>query len=112
MQFQSQCMKFQSQVSNIWHCPKCLHKSDLIVSQTLDHHAEHLEDSLIDLAPDMFEELRNSLGSKAKGIRIAHLNVRGLLSKLKEITLLIKESCIDILATTEPHLTGQCRMNK
>ena len=63
--------------------------------QTQDCHFENfkeIDDSLIDLAPDMFEEIRNSLGSKGRGIRIAHLNVKGLLCKINEIILLIKES--------------------
>eukprot|EP00112_Aurelia_sp_Birch-Aquarium-sp1_P018925 Seg4593.5 transcript_id=Seg4593.5/GoldUCD/mRNA.D3Y31 product="hypothetical protein" protein_id=Seg4593.5/GoldUCD/D3Y31 len=104
---QHQYMQFQSQVSYIWHCPKCLHQGDLNTSQTQDHHVENLEeidDSLIDIAPDVFEELRNSLVSKGRGIRIAHLNVRGLLRKFNEIILLIKESNMDILVITESHL--------
>ena len=104
---QHQYTQFQSQVSYIWHCPKCLHQGDLNIFQTQEHHVQHFEeidDSLIDLAPDMFEELRNSLGSKGRGIRIAHLNVRGLLSKFNEIILLIKESNMDILMITESHL--------
>ena len=52
--------------------------------------------------PDMYENLRTKLG-KAE-LKLEHINVRGLLGKFNEITLLLEESNIDILAITENHL--------
>ena len=50
----------------------------------------------------MYENLRTALGKA--GLKLAHINVRGLLGKFNEITLLLEESNIDILAITETHL--------
>ena len=50
----------------------------------------------------MFEELRTKL--KGHGIKPAHINVRGLLSKMNDVTILLQESRIDILGITESHL--------
>ena len=38
------------------------------------------------------------------GLKCAHINVNGLVSKLDEIKLLLQETKIDILAITETHL--------
>ena len=95
---QHQYTQFQSQVSYIWYCPKCIHQDDHII----EHFDGEINNSSIDT--DMFEELRNAIGSKGRGLCIAHLNVRGLLSKFNEIVLLIKESNMDILVITESHL--------
>ena len=53
----------------------------------------------------MYEELKTTL--KGKGLKIAHLNCRGVKSKLTEITLLLKTCCIDILSITESHLCDE-----
>ena len=54
------------------------------------------------LQPDMYENLRTALGKA--GLKLAHINVRGLLGKFNEITLLLEESNINILAITGTHL--------
>ena len=41
-----------------------------------------------------------------KGLKIAHLNVRGIVNKIGEIRLLLLESKLDVLAITETHLKG------
>ena len=78
-----------------WICPQC-YKSPLDVSQS-----DCPENTSIS-SPDMYEDLRTTLGNS--GLKLAHINIRGLLSKLNEITLLLEESNIDILAITETHL--------
>ena len=50
----------------------------------------------------MYENPRTALGKS--GLKLAHINVRGLLGKFNEITLLLEESNIDILAITETHM--------
>ena len=47
---------------------------------------------------DMYENLRTTLGKA--GLKLAHINVVGLLGKFNEITLLLEESNIDKLAIT------------
>ena len=50
-----------------------------------------------------YKELINLLG-RTDGLKCSHLNVNGLLSKLKEVRLLLNETKIDILAISETHL--------
>ena len=59
------------------------------------------------LQPDMYENLRTTLGKA--GLKLAHTNVRGLLGKFNEITLLLEESNIEILAIIETHLDRSVR---
>ena len=55
----------------------------------------------------MYENLRTTLGKV--GLKLAHINVRGLPGKFNEVTLLLEESDIDILAITETHLDRSAR---
>ena len=41
-----------------------------------------------------------------KGLKIAHLNVRGILNKITEIRLLFLDTKLNVLAITESHLKG------
>ena len=50
----------------------------------------------------MFKDFREQM--KGPGIKLCHINVRGLQSKLTEVTLLVQESKLDILVVTESHL--------
>ena len=50
----------------------------------------------------MYNNFRTTL--KGKGVKIAHINCRGVRSKLTEIILLLKTCSIDILGITETHL--------
>ena len=50
----------------------------------------------------MFKDIREQM--KGNGIKLCHINVRGLLRKLTEVTLLARDSKLDILAVTESHL--------
>ena len=51
---------------------------------------------------DMFSDIKEQL--RGNGIKIVHINVRGLMSKLTDVTLLIQEPKLDILVVTETHL--------
>ena len=51
---------------------------------------------------DMFKDFREQM--KGPDIKLCHINVRGPLSKLTEVTLLVQESKLDILVVTGSHL--------
>ena len=55
----------------------------------------------------MYENLEIKL--RKAGLKLEHINVRGLIGKFNEITLLLEESNIDILAITEIHLDRSVR---
>ena len=55
---------------------------------------------------DPYEDLVASLSNRY-GLRIGHINVNGLKSKLSEISLLIHSAKLDILAITESHLSDK-----
>ena len=77
-------------------CSKCT------TSSSYNSTREPSETILAVSQPDMFESLRTKLGKA--GLKLVHINVRVLLGKFSEITLLLEESNIDILAITETHL--------
>ena len=52
----------------------------------------------------LYKELKAKIDYK--GLKIAHLNVRGILNKIGEIRLLLLDSKLDVLAITETHLKG------
>ena len=52
-----------------------------------------------------FEELKTKI--RNRGVKIAHLNVNGLLSKLPQIEILLLECNLDVLAITETHLSSK-----
>ena len=82
-----------------WNCPRCENTFNQLQTNptlTQDQNTE------IDELPNMFEELRTKL--KGHGIKLAHINVRGLLSKMNDVAILLQESRIDILVITESHL--------
>ena len=61
--------------------------------------------------PTAYFNLVKRLHSK-HGIHCAHINVNGLLHKMDEISLLLRETKIDILAITETHLHGNISDNE
>ena len=79
-----------------WLCSKCT------TSSSYNSTTEPSETTFTVSQPDMYENLRTALGKA--GLKLAHINIRGLLGKFNEITLLLEESNIDILAITENHL--------
>eukprot|EP00112_Aurelia_sp_Birch-Aquarium-sp1_P014094 Seg3016.2 transcript_id=Seg3016.2/GoldUCD/mRNA.D3Y31 product="hypothetical protein" protein_id=Seg3016.2/GoldUCD/D3Y31 len=84
-----------------WICPRCENTSNQLQTRpnpniTQDQNTEREE------LPNMFEELRTKL--KGHGIKVAHINIRGLLSKMDDVTILLQESRLDILVITESHL--------
>ena len=52
---------------------------------------------------DMFETLKGLIDYE--GLKVAHINCRGLKGKIAEITLLLQRCNIDILGITESHLS-------
>lgn len=52
----------------------------------------------------LYKELKAKIDYKV--VKIAHLNVRGILNKIGEIRLLLLDSKLDVLAMTETHLKG------
>ena len=75
-----------------WFCSKCT------TSSSYNSTREPSETTFTVSQPDMYENLRTTLG-KAE-LKLAHMNVRGLLCKFNKITL-PEKSNIDI---TETHL--------
>ena len=71
-----------------WICPKCRNQENEANEK------------------DMFDT-RNGL-MNFKGLKVAHINCRGLVSKIAEITLLLEQCKIDILGITE----GNLQLNK
>ena len=67
-----------------WICPKCRNQEN-----------EANEE-------DMFDTLNGLMNFK--GLKVAHINCRGLVSKITEITLLLEQCKMDILGITETHL--------
>ena len=51
---------------------------------------------------DMFGDIKEQL--RGNGIKIAHINVRGLMNKFTDVTLLVHWPKLDILVVTETHL--------
>ena len=72
-----------------WSCDKCKPRTS----------TNNEEDSVCE---DMYDNFRTTL--KGKRVKIAHINCRGVRSKLTDIILLLKTCSIDILGITETHL--------
>ena len=71
----------------IWLCPDCNEKDDL--------------------KKDFYSTLQAEINFR--GLKVAHINCRGLFGKLTEITLVLQETKIDILGITETHLSDKIR---
>ena len=52
------------------------------------------------------DDLKVKITTDHKGLKIAHLNVRGIIGKINEVRLLLLDSRLDVLAITETHLRG------
>ena len=60
-----------------------------------------------DLKKDFYSTLQAKIN--IRGLKVAHINCRGLLGKLTEITLILQETKIDILGITETHLSNKIK---
>ena len=60
-----------------------------------------------DLKKDFYSTLQAEIN--IRGLKVAHINCRGLLGKLTEITLILQETKIDILGITETHLSNKIK---
>eukprot|EP00112_Aurelia_sp_Birch-Aquarium-sp1_P019753 Seg495.8 transcript_id=Seg495.8/GoldUCD/mRNA.D3Y31 product="hypothetical protein" protein_id=Seg495.8/GoldUCD/D3Y31 len=79
-----------------WKCPVCIRNYAI-------HPSDHLHQELNE--GDLFTDLNTRLGNH--GIKMAHLNVNGLMSKINQIRFLLKNTNFDIFAITETHLKGE-----
>ena len=82
-----------------WTCPRCIH-------EIYDNPMPDIGDIDLDNSA-AFEELKTKIGNR--GVKIAHINVNGLLSKLPQIELLLLECNLDVLAITETHLSSKTK---
>ena len=84
-----------------WLCPKCM-----LLQQTSDYNQENLEDgdfaSVSEQGDDPFFVLNQQLGDR--NLKIAHLNINGLLNKLPEVHNILDQASFDILGISETHL--------
>eukprot|EP00112_Aurelia_sp_Birch-Aquarium-sp1_P015632 Seg3486.1 transcript_id=Seg3486.1/GoldUCD/mRNA.D3Y31 product="hypothetical protein" protein_id=Seg3486.1/GoldUCD/D3Y31 len=93
-----------------WTCPACVGPRGQIqelpiatqINEDMDPNG--LEDR------DMFKVLNSTMGRN--GMKIAHLNVNGLLSKPRQIEMLMQYCQLDILAITETHLNWKVSDNE
>ena len=88
-----------------WLCPNC----DNVPPNANNNNNPNKDDiGDIDLEMDetkmkAFKEIADKM-NQGTGLKIAHLNVNGLLRKLNTLKVLIEETNVDILAVTETHL--------
>ena len=84
-------------------CPICIASSDSMLLHSLveDSTLECLHTHDLELYKDL-EPLINT-----QGLKVAHLNVNGLLNKMSEIRFLLQETRFDILGLTETHLNNK-----
>ena len=84
-----------------WLCPKCM-----LLQQNSDYNQENLEDgdfaSVSEQGDDPFFVLNQQLGDR--NLKIAHLNINGLLNKLPEVHNILDQASFDILGISETHL--------
>eukprot|EP00112_Aurelia_sp_Birch-Aquarium-sp1_P020905 Seg55.4 transcript_id=Seg55.4/GoldUCD/mRNA.D3Y31 product="hypothetical protein" protein_id=Seg55.4/GoldUCD/D3Y31 len=84
-----------------WTCPRCMND--------IHNPMPNIGDIAMDgsTQEQAFEEIKAKIGNR--GVKIAHLNVNGLLSKLPQIEILLLECNLDILAITETHLSSKTK---
>ena len=80
-----------------WSCPICTDVSNLRPTRV-----EFAEES--PSSGGLYKELKAK--TDYKGLKIAHLNVRGILNKIGERRLPLLDSKLDVLAITETHSKG------
>ena len=86
-----------------WICPICIASSDSMLLHSL------VEDSTLECLHthdlELYEDLEPLINTQ--GLKVAHLNVYGLLNKMSEIRFLLQETSFDILGLTETHLNNK-----
>ena len=96
------------EISNFeWSCPICVHFEH---TQIEDRQRQTGDRNLVEVGHKggparAYNDLHSILGNR--GIKVAHINVNGLISKLTQIEILLKDCNIDVLAMTETHLTNK-----
>ena len=99
-------IKFDELSNFEWSCPTCVHFEH---TQIEDRQHQIRDHNLVEVGPkggparaysDRYSILRR------RGIKVAHINVNGLISKLTQIEMLLKDCNIDVLAVTATHLTN------
>ena len=88
-----------------WICPICIASSDSVLLHSLveDSTLECLHTRTHDL--QLYKDLEPLINTQ--GLKVAHLNVNGLLNKMSEIRFLLQETRFDILGLTETHLNNK-----
>ena len=79
-----------------WKCPVCIRNHAINLP---DHLHQELNEG------DLFSDVNAKVGNH--GIKMAHLNVNGLMSKINQIRFLLEKASFDIFAITETHLKGE-----
>ena len=90
-----------------WSCPICVHFQHI---QIEDRQHQTRDQNLVEVGPKggparAYSDLHSILGNR--GIKVAHININGLISKLTQIEILLKDCNIDVLAVTKTHLTNK-----
>lgn len=104
--------QIQSTGSDLWTCCVCLLlqlpfndcdiSSDIMLNTNL---VPTDAEMFLTVTNDLYPSLRNDV-RHFPGLKIAHLNVNGLLSKILDIRALLSSIKFDILAITESHLNN------
>eukprot|EP00112_Aurelia_sp_Birch-Aquarium-sp1_P010317 Seg2209.4 transcript_id=Seg2209.4/GoldUCD/mRNA.D3Y31 product="hypothetical protein" protein_id=Seg2209.4/GoldUCD/D3Y31 len=92
-----------------WKCPNCLN-DHVTVSNEVHNQLEQSYQNKVQINMGIEEEclFRNFRAMTGNDrIKLCHININGLLSKLSQVHLLLKETQSDILAITETHLTPE-----
>lgn len=78
----------------------------MLLQQSSDYNEEYLEDgdfaSVSEQGDDPFFVLNQQLGDR--NLKIAHLDINGLLNKLPEVQNILDQASFDILGISETHL--------
>ena len=104
----SQYKEYQSMDEFNWLCPNYKNTPSDDANVNLNNENVNAADDDIDLEIDeekikAFKEISIEV-NKGNGLKIAHLNINGLLHKLNVLKVLLEETNFDILAVTETHL--------
>lgn len=90
-----------------WTCPRCLQDTEasFLRSESVTNILVDNPNTSVDRQIDEFTIINNKLYDHP-GLKIGHINVNGLKSKLSELHTLLTETSLDILAITETKLAN------
>ena len=95
-------MQYKEMEGLIWNCPNCLNNQDTasndLLNQLRHTNQNNLKISMGNEEENQFGDFKAKVGND--GIKLGHININGLISKLSQVQLLLKETQIDILAIT------------